>query len=359
MKAKESFFVILGILLILSSLFVFVIPNPINNENIVEISVANSFTIESIVWNSQGTHIAGIANESSVIIWQFQDNQLSQSKVLSINNSISLAWHSSDQILAISSQDGRVKFWDISHDVIVEEWLSLGSYANSIDWHPEGNWLALGYNDGRIIIRSFDTGAIINQLETMISIRSIKFSPNGHILSVLYGTHSSSYWDITSGEINSSNEVHLGYEGAITTTAISISSNSQKIVLASSTLLMILRLSDKVILQSWDTSNQNLDEVKWNPVDNKIAWEGSNGELTIRDGSSGESIARTHVSSEHLNSFSWSPNGKFLAIGDNDAILSIWLIKHQYNSTVKLLLGRLLLSTGIMISGIFFLRFRK
>lgn len=247
--------------------------------------------IKDLVWSPDGTKIATIVYEDSILIW----DALSYKLLLKITESTfafsDIDWSPDSKSivssLLINSSELQIIIWDISNGQIlltIKEGFSGESHrSNEIEWSPDGAMIALA--DGKnILIFDSKTGDKINSLlGNEKYIKGLSWKPD-------------------SSEIASSSG-SIGFDGEIKTWDI----------------------SDNKCLHTIKGNNDMIWDIKWSPDGNKIATGSQNNYLEVWDAITLENLLSVNAHNKSVRSIAWSPDGTKILTGGLD---DMWGKKH-------------------------------
>jgi len=198
---------------------------------------------------------------------------------------IDLAFSPDGAWLAAASVAGPVTVFDAVTGRLAHEFTGHGFGTSSISWHHDSMRLATGGQDGVVRIWSARVGALMTELDPGSGwTERIAFSPRGQLLATAAGRHLR-FWT-PDGELvrkfpdQSSTIADVAWKPAAAT-----SSRKSELIAATSYALV----------STWNCeSDEPKDEYRWQ----------------------GSSLA-----------LAWSPNGQYLATGDQDASVHFWITK--------------------------------
>jgi WD40 repeat protein len=281
--------------------------------------------IHSMSWSPDGKRLATASADGTAKIWDAAGDRGLVTFKGDTDQIDSVSWSPDGERLAIGSEDGTVKVWDAAN---CRELLSLKGHTDGVDsvcWSPDGNRLATGSFDGTSKVWDVTTRGEMLILQG----RRVCWSPDGTRLATVCEDGAAKIWDTRDGR-----QVHHldGHRSVVT--AVSWSPDGKRLATASADgTIIVWDATRGRELASLPGHTSAISVVVWSPDGRRLAsacagygWEGLSdvGEVKIWDAADGREMLTLKGHTGKVNSVSWSPNGKRLAIGSYDGTVKVW-----------------------------------
>jgi WD40 repeat protein len=139
--------------------------------------------INSIAFNPNGKTLVAVYNklfDNSLVLWNVETG-ISTDVPLTIFP-VHAAFSPNGKLLAIGGSDGLI-LWDVEMEKPAEKQLDISTfYISDFAFSPDGKMLAIPMPDNSIIVWNIETGQQITQLNSPYYARILTFSPDGKIL---------------------------------------------------------------------------------------------------------------------------------------------------------------------------------
>jgi len=263
----------------------------------------------SIVFSPDGQILA--TGGRVIKLWSISNGRLLKTlQDKKVKDNFPIAFSPDGKFLAASS--GDIKIWAVNRGHLVRI-LSVGSPSYSVSFSPNGRFLASGHSDGAVRIWAFPNGNLLKVLKAHnAEVNCVAFSPDGRILA--------------SGGDDGTIKLWWVLEGKMKTILTSGARVNLETLLTSGIIGYFLRLLDP--------SPLDVESVAFSPDGKLLASEGQDGVLELWRISDGKRIGKIAFGWKYwlariVSSYTvvFSPNGQFIAIGDQYGFIHLLRLK--------------------------------
>lgn len=227
----------------------------------------------------------------------------------------SIAFSSDSKLIASGSLDRTIKIWDVATGFQIRTLIGHTKEVTSVAFSPDGNLLASGSLDYTVRVWDVSTGELRFMVTHTLGVQSVAISPDRRILATAGLDSLIKLWDLTTGQpIGAPLSGHRG-----NVSSVAFSPNGK--ILASSGWDKKVRL--------WDVSTGQLISppleagialmaVAFSPNGRMVASGGAFSDVKVWEVASGRELYGVNAGAERIASLAFSADSKFLASGTND-----------------------------------------
>ena len=263
------------------------------------------------------------ANNRDITLWNLNGNRQWTRRVNS-GSPTSVSFSSDGKTIALASRDGTIKLWNRGGTELATFNGHSGS-ANSVSFSLDGKTLAAGNEDGNIKLWSLSNEPLTIKLDSRIN--SFSFSPDGKTIA-LGGFKKVTIWSLDGKQLNTFEVAPNTPQSESSGQVDSLSFSPDGKSLATSANLIIQLWSLESGKELWKRPENGVNysssftSVSFSP-DGKIATPGMREiKLLSLDGKE----LNTLKGYSGRNDISFSPDGKTLAVPNNDNTIQRWRI---------------------------------
>lgn len=248
-----------------------------------------------------------------------------------------VAYHPTKPMMVTGADDGSLGIWDMN-TLAVTQMISLtDSEIWDIDYHPSGEQFAVGFEDGSIVVYASEDGAILGHVADAHEgdITSVTYSLNGEQLVTTSYDSNVIIWQTDSLLTDTPEFTILRNEDAETThtdwivDATFSPDGEQLAVITWDSVLQVWDMSSGTLvfepLQLATTNARSSVSVAWSPDGRFILIGDTDGNIRFIDASTGESVDRIlSRHTDHIREIVYSPDGTAFVSVSHDGSIIIW-----------------------------------
>ncbi len=279
-------------------------------------------SIRNVAYSPDGRQIVSGSDDNTVRLWSMGTGQ--EIRTLTGHNSsiIGLAYSPDGQQIASGSLDRAVRLWGAQTGQISPALTDNTGRIISVVVSPDGRQLVIGSGDRTVRLWDAQTGEVLHTLTGHTGyIQSVAFSPDGRQITSGSNDETVRLWDAQTGEALYTLIGHI---------------DSIKSVVFSPDSQQIASCSNDTTVRLWDTQTGQEIHRLANPKHSiQICEYSPDGQLTapLWDMITHEIIPLVgHTSS--VNSLVYSPDGRQIASGSDDATVLLWDVASGQRQTI-------------------------
>jgi WD40 repeat protein len=232
----------------------------------------------SASWSRDGRTLVSVSHDQIMKLWDTQTGYCLKTVRGYSNSSWCVRWSQDGIRLLISSTNRTVQLWNSQTGRCVQLFRGHTNEVMAVAWSPDERWIASGSADATVRLWDAQTGRCVHILRGHEHwVRSVAWSPDGAFVISSSNDRTLKLWDAKSGRCLLTLEGH-GY---------------------------------------------NVPSVVWLPGSDRVASGSLDGTVRIWDVRQG--VCDRVISVNHpVHALAPSPDGKTLASGDYDAIITLW-----------------------------------
>jgi WD40 repeat protein len=302
----------------------------------------------AIAFLSDGRSLASSGNiDGTVRVWDL--TTLRQKKELPIANSqtVRLCWRADGHMLVADDyRHGKVRLWNLNADSPRFQAISLFAPGGNGGIHglamtPEGRYVTTANPGGTVyVLRLAEPGEVLQlapELAARIdwpahdrSVTSVSFADDGKTLITASKDGFIKFWNCDRTHVDE----HKQPGAPALRQSLPTQEDGVRVMARTADGKTLATAGFDGIIRLWDAQGNQLHELTSHPggtlallFDNKgtrLLSGGSDGKVCLWNVKDGKQLDQFGASRQGINHLSLSPDGRFLATSDNDAIVRIW-----------------------------------
>ncbi|WP_165423028.1 WD40 repeat domain-containing serine/threonine-protein kinase [Ktedonosporobacter rubrisoli] len=241
--------------------------------------------VSSIAWSPDSARIVSGSSDRTVQIWEAQTGRTETVWNFHSSPVRTVAWTKNGTYIASAGEDTTVSIWETLTRRSVMTYQEHKKCVSALAWAPDSDHIASGGFDKTIHLWSAVTGRKVLTYQGHTRnmgawVKAVAWSPNGRCIASGDYNGEVFVWDTVTGEYR----LHL-------------------------------------------SASRSVNGLAWSPDSDRIAIACSSGRLLLVQSLAQESTSRHHMNQNEdigLTSVVWSPDGKFIALGDERHQVHIW-----------------------------------
>lgn len=195
-------------------------------------------------------------------------------------------------------------------------------YVEALEWSPDGGFLAAASVEGPVTLFEGRTGERRRELAGHgFGTAALSWSPDGRVLATAGQDGVARLWDAREGS-----EITRLEGGAAWVSRVVYSPDGRYLATAAGRRLRLWKVVREGCELLWESEDHEstVTDLRWRPGSSKELVASSYGGLALyRPGSPGP--ARRFAWKGSTLTIRWSPNGKYIATGDQDSTVHFWI----------------------------------
>lgn len=189
----------------------------------------------------------------------------------------------------------------------------------SVSFSPDGNLVASGSVDNTLRLWRVDEAVLLRTMRGHpFPVLTLQFTPDGAILATGSTDGLGRLWRVSNGKLTGYLNGHAGW-----VTSLDMSNDGKLIVsCAEDYTVRIWRTVDGKLVQTIDEGMAAINDVKFSPDNESIAWAEADGNVRLRT-LAGSWLHFLKDTDEAATSIAFSPDGRSLAVGYADGAIRI------------------------------------
>jgi WD40 repeat protein len=205
--------------------------------------------------------------------------------------------------------------WDAASGAVATR-VDLKPIVEDVDYHPDGRLIAQGGKT--VFVIDPLSGMVSFTIDHKASIMSCEVAPDGRTLLTSGGKHHTRLWDAKAGgagPVLEDPDEELIYKAMFTPDGKSV------LTMNGDAVVRLWDIASGKVSATWPCAKEGLfGDVCFSPDGKRMAMQSD--ELHVIDVATGATIAKLDFEADE-NCLAFSPNGKLLAAGSNDAVM-VW-----------------------------------
>ncbi len=330
-----------------------VMPPPISSVQALYTYHDQSAFISGVAWSPDSTRIASASGDGTVDVWDASNGQrLFRWSDPYQTSLLAVAWSPDGKYIAVGGSDAQVTpvFVLNANNGHIVSTCGIGSLAPqtslahigavratsgggpgtvySLAWSHNSKWIAAGVGDGTVQVFNPATGTSVLTISTAgkassdgnPAASSVTWSPDNQYLAYALGSQVR-LWNVTTKQL----QIHIPRLANDWVTAVAWSPDNQYLAIN----IAQLNAGD-VAAEIWSPFTGK-DAIymehfidAWSPDSTRIVAATRSNYIQVWDASNGELLNSYRDTIAQTTNAAWSPNGNFIASGDDAGAVNVW-----------------------------------
>jgi WD40 repeat protein len=304
----------------------------------------HALAVRSVCFSPDGKLLASGSEDKTIKIWEFNSGRELKSLSGHQSDVNQVLFTADGKQIVSASRDRHIYFWDIVTGSILRDFHYPDENIVSIDLSGDNNLLAIGTTARIARVINLATDSLLFSWKTNVGQYGahVVFSDDGKKLAVSEDNRTTKVYDLSTGDLLSTISEPYGSCGGCDTKAAFVNQN-QVIKGSRGSPLSLRSLNDTSSLVFLEDSPERLYALKLSPdksrmvvvdEDSTVIWDVNNQQMlytldkdmALQNPKYGLNLL-TRVperSSDQFNDAAFSPDGQWLATGDNSNLITIW-----------------------------------
>lgn len=287
---------------------------------LVRIFRGHTRSLLSVAFAPDGLHIATSSNDTTVRIWNRDQEQEAQS-FTEPDSVLDVTFAPDGAFLVTGNRDKNLRLWDVASGRLIRVFKGHASKPRAVLVSPDGRLAASAGDDQTVRLWEVATGKLLHTLKGHTApIFTVAFHGDGQILASGSDDHTIRLWNTASGELI---KTIAGHPGAVNHVAFSAGDKT-----------LVSGGSDGFVM-TWDVESGRREQVflaeaggifgmALSPDGRWLATSGSDRSITLWDRKTQKPVHRLQGHGLMANRLIFSPDGRRLASSGSDRTIRVW-----------------------------------
>ena len=278
------------------------------------------YPVHSVAWSPDGSRLAW-AEADDLVIWDVaagRELRVIAGVTNTVTTANAVAWSPDGRRIAAGGNSPSVQIYDDATGQLLAEFQGHRGAVNCVAWSADGTRLASGSEDGTVRIWNAATGKeLVEPLQHAGGVRSVSWSSDGTELAS--GDYSlARIWDASTGQ------------------AVRSFKSPSVVAWKPGTRQLATAYHHDAVVRQWDLSVTNrplaafrghtspTECLTWSPDGSWLASGDEDGNIKIWNAAANDALSKNHVVKGGFLSAKWSPDGTHLAMASANGFVSIF-----------------------------------
>ena len=304
----------------------------------------HSLAVKTVCFSPDGRYLASGSEDKTIKIWEFSSGRELKTFNGHQSDVNQVLFTKDGKQLISASRDQHVYVWDVLTGNILKSYHYPKESVVSIDLSADNRLLAIGTTGNKVRVLDLATDSLIYTLEARVGQygAQVKFSDSGKTLAIGEDNRTAKLYEVATGKLRHTLNEPLGSCGGCDTRVVFV--DEDRVVKGSWSSPLAIRnpAKDEVTVLVAKMA-EHLDDLEITPdksrimvvdEDSAVMWDlKTRRPLYTLDKSQRQQNPKYGLNllnkvperrSDQFNDAAFSPNGKWLATGDNSNLITIW-----------------------------------